>query len=90
MAEPSRKKFKRGLLPDLEEMEGRRISSRKVIDVLTDSYENLKNVNMRDGDKRFQRLDDDVKLSWIMVVYPEVLHQVKLRLRGGSPLPFQH
>jgi len=71
MAEPLPKKPKRSsLLPDLTSMEAQRSSDRQAIRAVQNAYEEIRQVNLEClSGKRLEKLDDDVKLFWLMAKY---------------------
>ena len=70
MAEPLPKKPRRSLLPELESMAAQRSSDKQAIGVVKSKHEEMKRVNLDVvSGERLERLDDEVKMSWLMAKY---------------------
>ena len=73
MAEPTTKKPRRSLLPDLESMEAKRSVDKQAVTAVKSGYEDMKRVNLElTSVKRLEKLDDEVKLLWLMAKYSVV------------------
>lgn len=73
MAKPTTKKPRCSLLPDLESMEAKRSVNKQAITAIKSRYENIKRVNLElTSVKRLEKLNNEVKLLWLMAKYSMV------------------
>ena len=70
MAEPAAKKARRGLLPDLETLEAQRSAGKQVTRAVKSGFEEMKKINLELASvKTMEKLDDDLKMLWLMAKY---------------------
>ena len=70
MAEPAAKKARRGLLPDLETLEAQRSAGKQVTRAVKSGFEEIKKINLELASvKTMERLDDELKMLWLMAKY---------------------
>ena len=70
MAEPAAKKARRGLLPDLETLEAQRSAGKQVTRAVKSGFEEMKKINLELASvKTMEKLDDELKILWLMAKY---------------------